>query len=110
MEAIIVIAVIFGFIGLMIGRSKGRPLAGLLLGGLLGLIGVIVISVMKPTTEFEAKHKLEVDEAARALAGSELRACPWCAEKIQTAAKVCRYCGRDVGVETTPDTASTASS
>src|SRR5205085_7705465 len=26
----------------------------------------------------------------------ELRACPWCAEQIQPAAKVCRYCGRDV--------------
>jgi tRNA(Ile2) C34 agmatinyltransferase TiaS len=25
-----------------------------------------------------------------------LRACPWCAEQIQSAAQVCRFCGRDV--------------
>jgi hypothetical protein len=30
------------------------------------------------------------------------RECPWCAESIKVAAKVCRYCGRDVPLLETP--------
>jgi hypothetical protein len=26
----------------------------------------------------------------------DVRTCPWCAETIKIAAKICRYCGRDV--------------
>jgi tetratricopeptide (TPR) repeat protein len=34
-----------------------------------------------------------------ALAQSDDRTCPWCAETIKSAAVICRFCGRDVQVE-----------
>lgn len=39
------------------------------------------------------KHNRKVD----ALEASTTRQCPFCAERIQAEAKVCRYCQRDVG-------------
>ncbi|MST33592.1 hypothetical protein GHK86_12785, partial [Acidimicrobiaceae bacterium USS-CC1] len=38
-------AVVFGFLGAMIGRAKGRPGTGAVLGFLLGIIGLIVIAL-----------------------------------------------------------------
>lgn len=34
------------------------------------------------------------------------RTCPWCAETIKVAAVICRYCGRDVQAQPTPDPSS----
>lgn len=39
-------AVVFGFLGAMIGRAKGRPGTGAVLGFLLGIIGLIVIALL----------------------------------------------------------------
>lgn len=38
----------------------------------------------------------EREEEARAAQDAQLRACPKCAEKIQRAAAVCRFCGTEV--------------
>lgn len=53
-------------------------------------------------TKADARRIKELIETlqARDVAGSapsgNTRACPWCAERIQVAAKICRFCGRDV--------------
>lgn len=38
-------------------------------------------------------------DAAAAQAATGERACPWCAETIKAAAVICRFCGRDVQVQ-----------
>ena len=49
MEIIILMA-IFGGLGQFMGRRKGYPWAGLVLGGLLSLVGIIIILVMPDRT------------------------------------------------------------
>jgi hypothetical protein len=95
---IVIIAwVFFGFIGAAIGSSKGLGGTGFILGLLLGPIGILIVAVMSPTPEAQARRDAEVAGATHSLGGSmQLRPCPWCAEQIQPAAVVCRYCGRDV--------------
>lgn len=39
---------------------------------------------------------VESAPSGREGAKGETRACPWCAEQIKAAAKICRFCGRDV--------------
>jgi len=45
------------------------------------------------------KHNDAIDAQQAQLAETELRRCPTCAEKIQRAAKVCRFCGKEVAAE-----------
>lgn len=53
MGLVLVFAVIFGGIGYAIGKGKGQAGLGLVLGALLGLIGLIIIAVMKPAPGFD---------------------------------------------------------
>ncbi len=57
------------------------------------------MGVMSPTPERETQRAGAI-AAAVAHAGASKREggrpCPWCAETIKPAARVCRYCGRDV--------------
>jgi len=69
----IALTLICALIGALIGRSKGRWLAGFVWGAALGPIGWIVIALSK----------------------SGLRECPECGRRNQPDAKVCRYCGID---------------
>jgi ribosomal protein L37AE/L43A len=46
--AIVVGMVVAGLIGFAIGKGKGHGLAGFFLGAFLGLIGWIIVGVMKP--------------------------------------------------------------
>jgi hypothetical protein len=98
MAILIVLWVLCAFIGMAIGSSKGRAGTGFILGLVLGLIGIVIIAVMSPTPEVAAQQQLAVNSAVQRLgpAGGYTRPCPHCAEQIQPAAKVCRFCGRDV--------------
>ena len=98
----VVFVVIFAMIacallGVAIGDTKGRSTIGFWLGVLLGPIGVVIVALTSPTPEAQAKYERNVALAANTLDGAQpLRTCPWCAEQIQSAARLCRYCGRDV--------------
>jgi len=84
-------------LGVAIGDTKGRSTIGFWLGVLLGPIGVVIVALMSATPEAQARYERNVARAANALDGAQpLRACPWCAEQIQPAARLCRYCGRNV--------------
>jgi len=99
---LLVFFAIGGLIGLAIGSSKGRGAAGFWLGGFLGFIGWIIVAVMSPSSEVEARRMATAIAAAQgsnaslANQGPSSRPCPYCAESIQAAAVVCRFCGRDV--------------
>lgn len=82
MELGIVIAsgLIFGFISAMVWSGKGGHFGiGFLIGFLLGLIGLIIVAVAKPSGQ---KSKT-------------LRECPFCKTRMERDASVCPHCQRE---------------
>ncbi len=108
------VVAIFGLIGWAIGKPKGRGDAGIVLGMVLGPIGLVVIALLGCSQE-QAPRQAGVwtdnpplppptTDGLGAGYGVLQRAngrvaCPWCAELILPAAKLCRYCGREVQAE-----------
>lgn len=70
----------------VIGMNKGRTLAGVLLGAVLGLIGVVIIALIPAT----ADHRRQV-----ALAAGMVE-CRHCRELVHSGATVCPHCRRDL--------------
>ena len=94
---IVVIWIICMVIGGAIGSSKGRTGAGVALGGLLGIIGIVIAACMSPSPEKKAEQLQQVNDIRQERHQMEgMRDCPHCAERIKSHAKVCRYCNRDV--------------
>ena len=58
------------------------------------IAGFLVFPVALITLLLEPPNRSEI--VARKVRDEGMRACPHCAEAILPAAKVCRYCGRDV--------------
>lgn len=80
MEAIVVIiflwAAVGAVVGYIIGSPKGRGADGLVLGLLLGWIGWIIVAVLQPSVEAQARRDVAVAAAAQRLGStaSALRA------------------------------------
>jgi hypothetical protein len=72
-----------------VGDRKGRGHAWVW-GALIGWIGVIVVALQSDQTGHEIAASPLPRQAAPVL--SALKTCPQCAEQVQMAARVCRYC------------------
>jgi len=66
-------------IGGAIGAIKGRVGAGILWGGLLGPIGILIVCCLSSQESINKKTT---------------KKCPFCAERIQKTATICKHCGK----------------
>jgi hypothetical protein len=93
----LVIAAVIGLLPAAIAKSKGHSF------GLWWLYGAALFIIALPHAIMLKASK----EGLEAQAASEgKKKCPFCAEMIQAEAKVCRYCGRELPAQRTPETAS----
>ena len=67
---ILLYALGFGIIGAIVGSRKDRAGAGFALGFVLGIIGLIIVSVMSPSEELQAARNKEMFQSALAANGS----------------------------------------
>lgn len=100
MAGLVIAALLIGAgVGWAIGEPKGRGAQGAILGLVLGFIGWIIVGLMEPTDEVRQRRTAELADAIgapRTMSAGMTRPCPWCAEDIKVAARVCRFCNRDV--------------
>jgi len=61
MAVYVAIDVVCLFLGMIIGGSKGFTGLGIFLGLVLGPLGVLIVAVMKPTPEVQAKREMAVE-------------------------------------------------
>ncbi|HEV8216160.1 MAG TPA: PH domain-containing protein [Gemmatimonadaceae bacterium] len=102
----------------MLGKVEGIGVDQSLTGRMLGFGTIVVTGTGGTKEEFDrianplefrrqvqaaisasdAQRAVALPQGADPLAERQERECPYCAERILVRAKVCRFCGRDVGV------------
>src|SRR5262245_62028494 len=100
--SILISALISGFIGIQVAKSKGRSEGeGSGWGFFLGPIGWIIEAVQ---TDLKPKP------VGARMDGRPMRACPYCAEMVLSDATLCRFCQRDIAAVPASTNATTPSS
>ena len=61
----------FGFLGLTLGKPKGKEALGWWLGFLLGIFGIVIIAIVEASPEATARRQLAI-ERAKAKVGNDL--------------------------------------
>ena len=83
LESAILYWLLCGVVGGAIGAMKGRVGPGVLLGVFLGPLGILLSIGLKNQKEIDKKHT---------------KKCPYCAERVQKDAKMCKHCGKNVEI------------
>ncbi|HOY76933.1 MAG TPA: hypothetical protein PLH23_04960 [Hyphomonadaceae bacterium] len=81
------------------GKGRNAGLAFLIALFFSPLVGFIVVACLKDKTRdaVEARRHAELlAAAAPTVPAGDVRPCPFCAEPIRKAAKVCRFCNREI--------------
>ncbi len=94
------VGALFGWVGYSTGKNKGLGTAGFFLGFFLGIIGIIIVSFMQgnptPILRRRSLHRPIPGRGRSAppapASAKGLVPCPYCAELIQPAARICRFC------------------
>jgi hypothetical protein len=83
--------------------EKQKQTKGKMLRSMRPALGLIngAVAARPASSQAPPADKLDALPAAEAVPGGPVasdgtRECPWCAERIKAAARICRYCGRDV--------------
>jgi hypothetical protein len=84
-----------GVIGYLLGKSKGKPVAGSLFGFLLGPVGWLLIAFSPDARPKCPQCKGPIEPGARKCrnCGSEIPRCKGCGRQTGLASKECEYCG-----------------
>lgn len=88
--------VLCGLAGAFIAGTKNRSAAWSLLGFLFGPIGLLVICFVPKLDSGRVQYVINAAGEREAVIVSDTTTCPFCAETIKTAAKVCKHCGRNL--------------